>query len=91
MTTMVKDEQGSLPLEFDRTLKLYHAHQYCPKLNVDATFDIDAFIHLGLCAQYGYYFEGSILPSPSLIASYGYFSIDPVAEVSFLIILLELF
>jgi hypothetical protein len=82
MTTIVKDEQGSLPLDYEETLKLFHAHKNCPKLNLDATFDIDAYIHLGLDAQYGYYFEGAILPTPSLIASYGYFSIEPAAEVS---------
>ena len=81
MTTIVKDEAGSLPLDYDRTLKLFHAHKKCPHLHVDATFDIDAYIHLGLEAQYGSYLEGSILPKPSLIAAYGYFSIEPAAEV----------
>jgi hypothetical protein len=82
MTSIVKDEQGSLPLDYDQTIKLFHAHKYCPKTKIDATFDIDAYIHLGLDAQYGYYFEGSILPKPSLISAYGYFSIEPGAEVS---------
>ncbi|KAJ5705359.1 hypothetical protein N7536_001048 [Penicillium majusculum] len=81
MTTIVQDEVGSLPLEFEETMKLYHAEKYCPKLNINATFDIDASIKLGLDAQYGYYFEGAILPTPSLIASYGYFSIHPAAAI----------
>lgn len=84
MTTIVQDEVGSLPLEFEETMKLYDAEKYCPKLNINATFDIDASIKLGLDAQYGYYFEGAILPTPSLIASYGYFSIHPAAAVRIL-------
>lgn len=81
MTTIVKDEEGSLPLDFMQTMKLYHAEKYCPALNINATFDIDASINLELNAQYGYYFEGAILPTPSLISSYDYFSIDPIATV----------
>ncbi|KAJ5712178.1 hypothetical protein N7488_006334 [Penicillium malachiteum] len=81
MTTVVKDEQGSLPLDYQETIKLFHAHEFCPTYNIDATFDIDANIQLGLYAQYGYYFEGSILPTPTLISSYGYFSIEPAAAI----------
>lgn len=83
MTTIVQDEEGSLPLEYKETIKLFHAKTFCPKINTEATFDIDAFLHLGLNAQYGYYFESTVLPSPSLVSAYGYFSILPVAEVSF--------
>lgn len=81
MTTIVKDEKGSLPLDYEETIKLFHGHEYCPAWNTDATFDIDAFIHLELSGQYGYYFEGSILPTPNLISAYGYFSIEPSAAV----------
>jgi hypothetical protein len=82
MTKIVKDEKGSLQLDYVDTIKLFHAHVYCPATNLDATFDIDASISLALQAQYGYYFEGAILPSPQLIAAYGYFSIEPIASVS---------
>ncbi|RDH30342.1 hypothetical protein BDQ94DRAFT_161391 [Aspergillus welwitschiae] len=81
MTTIVKDEKGSLPLDYEETIKLFHGHEYCPAWNTDATFDIDAFIHLELNGQYGYYFEGSILPTPNLISAYGYFSIEPTAAI----------
>ncbi|PYH81931.1 hypothetical protein BO82DRAFT_414323 [Aspergillus uvarum CBS 121591] len=81
MTTIVKDERGSLPLLYEETIKLYHAHEYCPAMNLEATFDIDAYIHLGLFNQYGYYFEGSILPTPEVISAYGYFSIEPTAAI----------
>lgn len=81
MTSIVKDEKGELPLEYWESIKLFHAHEYCPALNLDATFDIDANLRLSLGAQYGYYFEGAILPKPSVIAAYGYFSIEPVASV----------
>ncbi|KAJ5918124.1 hypothetical protein N7454_010499 [Penicillium verhagenii] len=81
MTTIVKDERGSLPLVYEDTIKLFHAHEYCPATKLEATFDIDANIHLGLYNQYGYYFEGSILPTPEVIAAYGYFSIEPTAAI----------
>lgn len=45
------------------------------------SLDIDASLDIGLDAQYAYYFEGAILPTPKLIASYAYFSIDPAAQV----------
>jgi hypothetical protein len=79
---MVKDEQGSLPLEYDDTIKLFHFQRYCPATQLEMTLDLDANIHLGLDAQYAYYFEGSILPTPELISAYGYFSIKPTAAVS---------
>lgn len=81
MTTIVKDEEGSLPLEYEKTLKLFHFQKTCPKLGT-STLDLDANIHIGLYSQYGYYFEGSILPTPELISAYGYFSIEPAAAVS---------
>ena len=79
---MVKDESGSLPLEYEETIKLFHFYKSCPATNLETTLDLDANIHLGLYAQYAYYFEGSILPTPELISSYGYFSIEPAAAVS---------
>ncbi|KAJ5672187.1 hypothetical protein N7507_001314 [Penicillium longicatenatum] len=82
MTTIVKDETSYLPLDYEENIKLFHAHANCPKTNIDATFDIDANIKLALNCQYGYYFEGSILPTPTLISAYGYFSIEPVAARS---------
>ncbi|GLA58752.1 hypothetical protein AtubIFM54640_008854 [Aspergillus tubingensis] len=81
ITTIVKDEKGYLPLDYVDTIKLFHAHATCPKTNIDATFDIDADIKLALQAQYGYYFEGAILPTPKLISAYGYFSIEPTAAI----------
>ncbi|KAL7651280.1 hypothetical protein ACMYSQ_011013 [Aspergillus niger] len=81
MTTIVKDEKGYLPLDYVDTIKLFHAHATCPKTNIEATFDIDADIKLALRAQYGYYFEGAILPTPNLISAYGYFSIEPTAAI----------
>ncbi|KAL4924010.1 uncharacterized protein BDV17DRAFT_295821 [Aspergillus undulatus] len=81
MTTIVKEEQGALPLEYDKTMKLFHAEGSCPALNITATVDLDANIHLALNAQYGYYFEGAILPTPSLIAAYTYFSVKPEAAI----------
>ena len=81
MTTIVKDEKSSIPLDYIEKIKLFHAHAQCPKTNIDATFDIDADISLALDGQYGYYFEGSILPTPTLISAYGYFSIAPMAAV----------
>lgn len=68
-------------MEYDETIKLFHAQGYCPDLNITATVDLDANIHLALRAQYGYYFEGAILPTLSLIAAYGYFSVAPEASV----------
>ncbi|OKL57184.1 hypothetical protein UA08_07332 [Talaromyces atroroseus] len=79
MTTIVKT--GSLPLEYQEHIKLFHAQEYCPKWNLNATFDVDAFLRLGLYNQYGYYFEGSTLPTPEVISAYGYFSIQPAAVV----------
>ncbi|KAJ5650264.1 uncharacterized protein N7484_003987 [Penicillium longicatenatum] len=81
MTTIVKDERSYLPLDYEEKIKLFHAHANCPKTNIDAIFDIDANIKLALNGQYGYYFEGSILPTPTLISAYGYFSIEPVAAI----------
>jgi hypothetical protein len=72
-------------MEYDETIKLFHAEGSCPTLNITATIDLDANIHMGLYAQYGYYFEGAILPTPSLIAAYSYFSVEPVAAVCFLL------
>ncbi|KAJ5907344.1 hypothetical protein N7495_000026 [Penicillium taxi] len=66
---------------YDETMKLYHAYAYCLAIKTEATFDIDAFINLALYNQYGYCFEGSILPTPEVISAYGYFSIEPVAEI----------
>jgi hypothetical protein len=82
MTTIAKSDKGSLPLQYDDTIKLFHAQGSCPDLNITASVDLDANIHMGLNAQYGYYFEGSILPSPTLISAYGYFSVEPEAAVS---------
>jgi hypothetical protein len=82
MTTITKEEDGSLPLEYDEILKLFHFREYCPTLGLTVTLDMDANIHVGLYAQYGYYFEGSILPTPQLISSYAYFSVAPAAAVS---------
>lgn len=81
MTTITAKEDGTLPLEYEDTIKLFHFQRYCPKLGLTTTMDLDANIHLGLYSQYGYYFEGSILPTPELISAYGYFSIAPVAAV----------
>lgn len=81
MTTIANKETGTLPLEYDDTIKLFHFQTYCPTLKLTTTADMDAYIHMGLYAQYGYYFEGSILPTPQLIDAYGYFSVEPVAEV----------
>uniref|UniRef100_A0A093VIR1 chitinase n=2 Tax=Talaromyces marneffei PM1 TaxID=1077442 RepID=A0A093VIR1_TALMA len=83
MTSITKKDQGYLPMEYDETIKLFHAQGYCPDLNITATVDLDANIHLALRAQYGYYFEGAILPTPSLIAAYGYFSVAPEASILF--------
>ncbi|KAH6655949.1 hypothetical protein BKA67DRAFT_675964 [Truncatella angustata] len=80
MTTIVEDEEGSLPLEYEKTLKLFHFQKTCPKLGT-STLDLDANIHIGLYSQYGYYFEGSILPVPELISAYAYFSIEPAAAI----------
>lgn len=82
MTTITSKEDGTLPLEYEDTIKLFHFQRYCPKLGVTTTLDMDANIHVGLYAQYGYYFEGSILPSTELISAYGYFSVEPAAAVS---------
>ncbi|KAJ5204380.1 bacteriodes thetaiotaomicron symbiotic chitinase, partial [Penicillium cinerascens] len=59
MTTITKKDQGYLPMEYDETIKLFHAE------GTDIT----------------YYFEGAILPTPSLIAAYGYFSVAPEAAI----------
>ncbi|OBT62696.1 hypothetical protein VE03_07107 [Pseudogymnoascus sp. 23342-1-I1] len=81
MTTITSKEDGTLPLEYEDTIKLFHFQRYCPTLGLTTTLDLDANIHLGLYTQYGYYFEGSILPTPELISAYGYFSIAPVAAI----------
>ncbi|KAJ5666169.1 uncharacterized protein N7477_008617 [Penicillium maclennaniae] len=81
ITTIMKDEKSSIPLDYIEKIKLFHAHAQCPKTNIDAIFDIDADISLALDGQYGYYFEGSILPTPTLISAYGYFSIAPMAAI----------
>ncbi|KAK9413532.1 hypothetical protein SUNI508_11854 [Seiridium unicorne] len=81
MTTITKKEDGSLPLEYEDNVKLLHFQKYCPKLDLNTTLDLDANIHIGLYSQYGYYFEGSILPTPELISAYGYFSIEPAAAI----------
>ncbi|RMJ27114.1 Glycosyl hydrolases family 18 [Aspergillus sp. HF37] len=81
VTTMVKEAKGSLPMEYDEKIKLFHSRAKCPNLNIEASLDLDAYIHMGLYTQYGYYFEGSILPTPSLVSAYGYFSVEPAAEV----------
>ncbi|KAJ5653046.1 hypothetical protein N7490_000049 [Penicillium lividum] len=75
------NEKSSIPLDYIKKIKLFHAHTQCPKTNIDATFDIDADISLALDGQYGYYFEGSILPTPTLISAYSYFSIAPIAAI----------
>lgn len=82
VTTMVKADKGHLPLDYDETIKLFHFSKICPKTGITTTLDLDSNIHLGLNAQYAYYFEGSILPTPNLIASYGYFAVSPAAAVS---------
>jgi hypothetical protein len=81
MTTITSKEDGTLPLEYEDTIKLLHLQRHCETLGLTTTIDLDANIHLGLYSQYGYYFEGSILPTPELISAYGYFSIEPVAAV----------
>ncbi|OBT52519.1 hypothetical protein VE04_06299 [Pseudogymnoascus sp. 24MN13] len=81
VTTMVKSDTGFLPLEYEENIKLFHFAKTCPKTNLKTTLDLDANIHMGLYAQYAYYFEGSILPTPTLIASYGYFSVSPAADI----------
>lgn len=45
------------------------------------SLDIDASLDIGLDAQDACYFEGAILPSPKMIASYSYFSVDPAAQI----------
>ncbi|KAJ5658730.1 CAZyme family GH18, partial [Penicillium longicatenatum] len=79
VTTIVKEDSGTLPLEYEQSHKLLHWENNCG--GVDKTLDLDAYFHLGLDAQYAYYFEGAILPTPKLIAAYGYFSVEPEAEV----------
>nr|WBV74231.1 putative chitinase [Pestalotiopsis kenyana] len=81
MTTITSKEDGTLPLEYEDTIKLFHFQRYCPKLGMTTTLDMDANIHVGLYAQYGYYFEGSILPNTELISAYGYFSVEPAAAI----------
>lgn len=71
-----------MPLLYEDKIKLFHADKYCPNMNLRATFDIDAQMKLALNAQYGYYFEGAILPKPSLVSAYGYFLIEPDVMVS---------
>ncbi|KUI70319.1 Chitotriosidase-1 [Cytospora mali] len=81
VTTIVKDEKGALPLEYDETIKLFHFYKYCPATKIEMTLDLDSNIHVGLYSQYAYYFEGSILPTPSIINTYGYFSVQPAAAI----------
>ncbi|KUI54694.1 hypothetical protein VP1G_02085 [Cytospora mali] len=81
VTTIVKDEKGALPLEYDETIKLFHFYKYCPATNIEMTLDLDSNIHVGLYSQYAYYFDGSILPTPSITNTYGYFSVQPVAAI----------
>ncbi|KAF8862271.1 hypothetical protein BDZ45DRAFT_723387 [Acephala macrosclerotiorum] len=83
VTTIVKQDTGYLPLEYDETIKLFYFSKTCPATGLTTTLDLDLNIHLGLGAQYVYYFEGSILPSPNLIASYGYFAVSPAAAANY--------
>ncbi|KAL4954842.1 hypothetical protein BDW69DRAFT_193734 [Aspergillus filifer] len=79
VTTIVKDSSGSLPLNYFNTIKLFHWDEQCSGRQM--SLDIDASLDIGLDAQYAYYFEGAILPSPKMIASYAYFSVDPAAQI----------
>ncbi|KAL4976408.1 glycosyl hydrolases family 18-domain-containing protein [Aspergillus desertorum] len=79
VTTIVKDSSGSLPLNYFNTIKLFHWDEQCSGRQM--SLDIDASLDFGLDAQYAYYFEGAILPSPKMIASYAYFSVDPAAQI----------
>lgn len=83
MTTIVQDEKSSPSVDYIDTIKLFRAQTYCPKLNLETTVDIDANIKLALNAQYAYYFEGAILPSPHMTSAYSYFPVQPEAAVSF--------
>lgn len=79
VTTIVKESAGSLPLNFFKTIKLFHWDEQCTGKSM--SLDIDASLDMGLDAQYAYYFEGSILPTPKMIASYAYFSVEPAAQI----------
>jgi hypothetical protein len=79
VTTIVKDSSGYLPLNYYDTIKLFHWDEQCSGKQM--SLDIDSTLDIGLNAQYAYYFEGAILPTPKLISSYAYFSVAPAAEI----------
>ncbi|KAJ5094625.1 CAZyme family GH18, partial [Penicillium angulare] len=79
VTTIVKDSSGYLPLNYFNTIKLFHWDEQCTGKSM--SLDIDASLDMGLNAQYAYYFEGAILPTPKLISSYAYFSVAPEAQI----------
>lgn len=81
-TSIVQDEKGYLPLTYEGDAKLLELTQNC---SGDSPYklDLDVNMKVGLHAQYAYYFEGAILPTPKLIAAYSYFSVEPSAEILF--------
>ncbi|KAJ5344046.1 CAZyme family GH18 [Penicillium brevicompactum] len=79
VTTIVKNSSGYLPLNYYDTIKLFHWDEKCSGKQM--SLDIDSTLDIGLNAQYAYYFEGAILPTPKLISSYAYFSVAPAAEI----------
>jgi len=81
-TSIVQDEKGYLPLTYEGDAKLLELTQNC---SGDSPYklDLDVNMKVGLHAQYAYYFEGAILPTPKLIAAYSYFSVEPSADILF--------
>ncbi|KAJ8130004.1 hypothetical protein O1611_g3626 [Lasiodiplodia mahajangana] len=81
VTTITKEDEGSLPLEYWDKRKLFHFERVCPASQAKVTVDLDAEIRLQLNSNYAYYFEGNILPSPKVNSAYAYFAVDPIISV----------